>query len=82
MNICPTCKRRIKQKQGLSQDQAEFLTELKSLHLKLGFTPGLKETAVHFDRSESAIWQRLALLERKGYIHRVKHHQNSLSFID
>lgn len=82
MNTCPTCHRPMQQKQGLSRDQAEFLRDLKTLYSDLGFTPSIKETAQHFDRSESAIWQRLAVLERKGHIHHSKHHRNSVSFID
>ena len=82
MNTCPTCKRPMQQKQGLSREQAKFLRELKAFHHEQGFAPSIKETAIHFDRSESAIWQRLAVLERKGHIHHSKHHKNSVSFID
>ena len=69
-------------KQGLSRDQALFMGKLRVLFDGLGYSPSIREMAEHFNVSQTAIWNRLAVLERKGHIHHTKHHQNSVSLID
>ena len=82
MNKCPTCDRPMQNKQGLSRDQALFMGKLRALFDELGYSPSMREMAEHFNLSLTAIWNRLAVLERKGHIHHTKHQQNSVTFID